>query len=353
MINRAKFAKENEEVVEPRISTAKPLQMGKDTEELRYKRMDAFIHNGCSYSSALLNKMGSSSSVFGQVPGQDSSVEVHSETSAFFDLHGRALVGRVKDIEILINLKELFRLSEVSEYKFHYLGGLNILVVFYDETNTSDFVLNIHLWKDWFDTLDVWSGSRISGSTMIVWRNKKFKVWVLEELDDWKPDCLFDDEPVKDLNCTVSDQVDVEEHDGEDEHEVSEESSDEDGGSSDESDGEPPEMIGDQEVSSPEFSPPKGGNEKTNNFNVGCGLNDPVLGFSNDVESVQDPFLECGFVNKSGDTAINHVEDSGRIFSLSSCRPDFNMGRPTKGIRRPKPRNGKLFRRVISSPISD
>ncbi|KAJ0524307.1 hypothetical protein HanHA300_Chr09g0298951 [Helianthus annuus] len=182
-------------------------------------------------------------------------VEAHSETSAFFDMHGRAVVGRVKDIEILINLNVLFRSAVSVNFKFYYLGGLNIMVAFEDEMDVSDFILNVQLWKEWFDSLDVWSGqtlayerivwlkfhgvplhlaenkvfndiaslfgkvikgselsisdwdlstsyvgilvdtgARISGSTMIVWRNKKFKVWVMEELDDWMPDCMFEDE---------------------------------------------------------------------------------------------------------------------------------------------------------------
>ncbi|KAM0024619.1 hypothetical protein Hdeb2414_s0022g00617861 [Helianthus debilis subsp. tardiflorus] len=345
------------------MPTDKPLQKENVLEENRNNRKDAFIRNGFSYSSVLLNKLGSSSSESGKEsgPGQEPLVEVHSETSAFFDLHGRAVVGRVKDIDILINLKELFQSSKVPEFKFHYLGGLNILVVFDDVIDASDFILNIQLWKDWFESLDVWSGqilayeriawlkfhgvplhlaenkvfndvaaqfgkvikgsqlsssdwdmsyscvgvlvdtgARISGSTTIVWRNKKFKVWVLEERDNWIPDCLFEDKLTENINNQESGQEGEEEHAGEEENEDSEYSSDENGGSSDESDGDPVEPVGGQEVLLPEFSP-VGGIEQSVNTNDGGVLNDPVLGNVNDIESFQDPLLES-VIGKSGGT---------------------------------------------------
>ncbi|MFS8034401.1 hypothetical protein Hanom_Chr17g01580741 [Helianthus anomalus] len=112
-------------------------------------------------------------------------------------------------------------------------------------------------------------------------------------------------------------------------------------------------MNGDQEVLPPKKLSLAGGNEQENYFNVGGILKEPIQGNSNAVESIQDPNLESGFENRGGDIGINYAEDSGKIFSLSSFRSDFNLGRPNKGVRRHKPRNGNLSRCAISSPVYD
>ncbi|MFS8008158.1 hypothetical protein Hanom_Chr14g01269401 [Helianthus anomalus] len=231
----------------------------------------------------------------------------------------------------MINLKELFHSS------------------------ASDFVLNVDLRKEWFDSLDVWSGQTLAykriawlkshGVPLHLAENKVYndvaamfgKVirgsqlsssdWDLSSCgvgvlvdsgarisDDWIPDCLFDHEPVKDLNCHDFDQVDKEEHEGEEENEVSEDSSDEDGGSSDEPDGDSPDMNGDQDVISPDIPSPVGGTEQSNSFNVGGAQKESVLGKSNVFESIQDPKMGSGFENRGGDTRINYAEESGKFF---------------------------------------
>ncbi|MFS8021790.1 hypothetical protein Hanom_Chr16g01431571 [Helianthus anomalus] len=129
-----------------------------------------------------------------------------------------------------------------------------MMIALEDEIDASNFILNV-FWKEWFDTLDIWSGqtlayeriawlkfqgvplhlaenkvfndiasqfgkvikgsqlsrndwdlssscvgvlvdigSRISGSVLLKWKNKKYRVWVMEELDDWVPDCMFEEE---------------------------------------------------------------------------------------------------------------------------------------------------------------
>ncbi|KAJ0428728.1 putative RNA recognition motif domain, nucleotide-binding alpha-beta plait domain superfamily [Helianthus annuus] len=379
-INRAKFAKENnveEDRRPPPVKTQQPRKVSEET-------------SGVSQES-----------------GEVSVVEVHSETSAFFDMHGRAVVGRVKDVETLVNLKALFKSSVVLKFKFYYLGGLNIMVEFEDDLDTTEFILNVQLWKEWFDSLDVWSGqtmayeriawlkfhgvplhlaenkdlssscvgifvdsgARICGSSMISWRNKKFKVWVLEELDDWIPDCMFDDESMPsykvndeggtevnmpDSNEEVKDLNNLEkEHEDEKDKEGSEDSSDEDEGFSDESDSDFSDKNGDQGDMPPEIPTLVSGNEQSTSFNF-CGVQqESFLGKSNDGESVQVPNMGCCTVNTGGDTGNIPLEGSGRICSLSSFKSDFNLGRPTFGARRLKPRKCKTSRCVTSSPSSD
>ncbi|KAL9998331.1 hypothetical protein Hdeb2414_s0554g00915941 [Helianthus debilis subsp. tardiflorus] len=131
------------------------------------------------------------------------------------------------------------------------MGGLNLMMAFEDESDASEFLLNVALWKDWFESVDLWSGqtlayeriawlkfhgvpvnlaenkvfddiasffgkvvkgsqlspvdwdlstscvgvlvdvgSRVADSVTLKWKGRKFRVWVMEELDDWVPDCL-------------------------------------------------------------------------------------------------------------------------------------------------------------------
>ncbi|KAI3777212.1 hypothetical protein L1987_47009 [Smallanthus sonchifolius] len=44
------------------------------------------------------------------------------------------------------------------------------------------------------------SGSKIDDTVTLNWKEKKFRVWVTEELDDWIPDCLFEDNGAEEAN---------------------------------------------------------------------------------------------------------------------------------------------------------
>ncbi|KAF5808965.1 putative nucleotide-binding alpha-beta plait domain superfamily, RNA-binding domain superfamily [Helianthus annuus] len=85
----------------------------------------------------------------------DKVVEVHEETSAFFDFQGIAVVGRVNDIPTLAKMDLLLKKAGVSEFTIYYLGGLNLLISFEDDIDAADFVLNVNLWCGWFSTLDI------------------------------------------------------------------------------------------------------------------------------------------------------------------------------------------------------
>ncbi|KAJ0665133.1 hypothetical protein HanLR1_Chr13g0500681 [Helianthus annuus] len=279
-----------------------------------------------------MNNSGDPMRSEGHEPVYDKMVEVHSETSTFFDLQGRAVVGRAKDIGNLIKLKDSLRSADISGFNLYFLGGGSEHVdSFRDEIEASDFILNINLWKEWFEMLDIWSGqklaykriawlkfhgvplhlaenkvfndiasqfgkvingsqlspnnwdlstscvgvlvdigSRISGSVLLKWKNKKFKVWVMEELDDWVPDCMFEeewpssvsvpdegdaDDNLSDVNEDVQDQdmLDKEVGQGDDlDHEEEDESCDEEEGSLDGSEEIRNVNIDDQGVTSSE-----------------------------------------------------------------------------------------------------
>ncbi|KAF5782616.1 hypothetical protein HanRHA438_Chr11g0510731 [Helianthus annuus] len=221
-----------------------------DVNKINQKK--AFIRDGISYSSTLMKNIQETKGVNDESQEAVKVVEVHRETSVFFYLQGRLVVGRAIDVKVLINLKDSLKKAGIEGFKLHYLRGLNVLIAFDNETDASDLALNVNIWKDWFDPLDIWdgqtlayerlawlkfhgfplhlvenkvfddvaslfgkvvkgaqlssldwdlstacvgvlvdSGARISGSAFLNWKNKKFKVWVLEELDDWVPDCFL------------------------------------------------------------------------------------------------------------------------------------------------------------------
>ncbi|KAJ0804414.1 hypothetical protein HanPI659440_Chr02g0037791 [Helianthus annuus] len=209
-----------------------------------------WIKEGVSFKD-MLKKGGNSE----EAEVRRKEVEVHSETAAFFDLQGRALVGRAFDISSLTKLRTALLEAGVSELKIHYLGGLSILISFDDDITAADFLLEVNLWNKWFTSLDMWTGQsmqyervawlkfhglplhlaenkvfddtaslfgkvihksqlslsdrdlsvnyvgilvdhgeRISDSVILKWRNRRYKVWITEERDNWVPDCLSEED---------------------------------------------------------------------------------------------------------------------------------------------------------------
>ncbi|KAI3741087.1 hypothetical protein L1987_58754 [Smallanthus sonchifolius] len=121
------------------------------------KRNDALTRQGCSYSSVLMKDMVDAKRKVDEVVSEERVVNVHKETSAFFDLQGRAVVRRVKDFGCLISMKDNLSKAGVSGSKLYYLGGLIMMLAFEDDIEATDFILNVNMWKEWFASLDIWS----------------------------------------------------------------------------------------------------------------------------------------------------------------------------------------------------
>ncbi|KAJ0668107.1 hypothetical protein HanPI659440_Chr17g0685291 [Helianthus annuus] len=194
----------------------------------------------------LVNNAGSSL----VAKSSEKTVVVHEETSAFFFFQGIAVLGRSVDFVSLTGMKE--NLKEV-DCKIYYVGGFNLLLLFKEDFEASEFLENQEAWKKWFSHLDMWNGQAgayerlawlkivgvpvhlaenkvfndvaghfgkvvhksqlseevqdlsinrvgvlvdvgfpISDTVTLVWRNKKCKVWVQEKEEaDWLPDCCL------------------------------------------------------------------------------------------------------------------------------------------------------------------
>ncbi|MFS8021789.1 putative RNA recognition motif domain, nucleotide-binding alpha-beta plait domain superfamily [Helianthus anomalus] len=109
-INRARYTKEIEEVEDNRFPPSVNQFDDRQVEKEKVITVkEAHVRNGCSYFPSLMNNSGVPMRRDGFESVDDKTVEVHSETSVFFDLQGRAVVGRAKDIRNLINLKVSLR----------------------------------------------------------------------------------------------------------------------------------------------------------------------------------------------------------------------------------------------------
>ncbi|KAM0042189.1 hypothetical protein Hdeb2414_s0011g00375181 [Helianthus debilis subsp. tardiflorus] len=226
-INVARFAKENELVDFGGLKSdpARP----KKTEGNTANRMvnGGHVRPGFSYSMALNTEAG-----LKPFAGEVDEVRIDAGVVAMGSKHNRAVIARVCNFKILISVKQL--LSE---------AGLGNVVIQY-----------VSVWEEWFSKMDVWigqalafervawlrvhgiplhlfrdevvtslcsrfgsvvkppqigeadgdlsmvsvgvlvgEGNRISEELVVAWQDKRYRVWVSEDLGDWIPDCLDPD----------------------------------------------------------------------------------------------------------------------------------------------------------------
>ncbi|KAJ0482689.1 hypothetical protein HanIR_Chr13g0656681 [Helianthus annuus] len=206
--------------------------------------------NKLSYKETVIMGAGGSSS-HQQIDKHERMLEVPNDVGAFKDLIGKVVVGNVVSLEVMVSLRSLLSKYRLGSLSIHYIGGLLVLINFYDHKAAGEFACNHEVWKEWFSQLDVWQGQSlpyeriawlkvfgvpfnltdvevfrrvgqefgkvlyaaglgpgdedlsmnrvgvlvgdgllISDSINLVWQDKCFKVWVLEDSDDWIPDCI-------------------------------------------------------------------------------------------------------------------------------------------------------------------
>ncbi|KAJ0681343.1 putative RNA recognition motif domain, nucleotide-binding alpha-beta plait domain superfamily [Helianthus annuus] len=92
---------------------------------------------------------------------QGSVIKVSSETSAFKDLQGRALVGRTTNLDSLININKHLNALQVPFTALHYLDGFSVLVCFGGLEEASFFLESQEDLKGWFSRLDIWNGQSL------------------------------------------------------------------------------------------------------------------------------------------------------------------------------------------------
>ncbi|KAF5787418.1 hypothetical protein HanXRQr2_Chr10g0452521 [Helianthus annuus] len=88
-------------------------------------------------------------------------IVVPDRSGAFKNLHGLALVGRTKNLEILVDFDKLLRIVNITVAHFQYLGGLSLLITFHDEDWLRRFLDLKDIWNLWFSKLDPWNGQTL------------------------------------------------------------------------------------------------------------------------------------------------------------------------------------------------
>ncbi|KAJ0841398.1 putative RNA recognition motif domain, nucleotide-binding alpha-beta plait domain superfamily [Helianthus annuus] len=202
------------------------------------------VGNGRSFVDSLLNR------------NKVDVIRVDDNVERFSHWYGNALMGRVVDFQTLISLKQLVRKQGWKSLDIKYLGGLTIVLVLYDSGDRDGFFIDKVKWSVWFEHLEVWAGSacveegrvawlqvhgvpaqlvlddvfeligsrfgkvvrpaslsgdhnnlsyaligvlskefkRIVDRVDISWRGKIYKVWVDEDVGEWIPQCVAEDE---------------------------------------------------------------------------------------------------------------------------------------------------------------
>ncbi|KAF5757995.1 putative RNA recognition motif domain, nucleotide-binding alpha-beta plait domain superfamily [Helianthus annuus] len=248
--NVARFAVENKGLSsQPKPAQQAPISVGPPLVNRNFNVRDCRSYRdvvGVSKAgggAAGLNEGGSSTLV--------KSIVVPDSTGAFKDVFGFAVVGRTVDLETLVDFDRLMRIAKIAFTRIQYLGGLSILVSFSCQEEALAFIDSKSVWGPWFTKLEVWNGqtlsfervawlkltgiplhlmeteilvmigevfgkilhvpkfleedhnlavvrvgvlsggaNRINEDVSLKWKNRSFRIWVEEELDDWVPDCL-------------------------------------------------------------------------------------------------------------------------------------------------------------------
>ncbi|KAJ0703810.1 hypothetical protein HanPI659440_Chr14g0555421 [Helianthus annuus] len=142
-VNIARFALENSGFqTQPEIKIPKPGSFGMNESLKQFNVRDG--RSFCDVVSPSIGGGGSrlDSGVFSGGVGVagEKSVVVPDRTSAFQEWTGKAVVGRTVDLETLVDFHRLMRIAKLAYYRIQYLGGLSILVSFFDEESASFFL---------------------------------------------------------------------------------------------------------------------------------------------------------------------------------------------------------------------
>ncbi|KAM0062238.1 hypothetical protein Hdeb2414_s0004g00145771 [Helianthus debilis subsp. tardiflorus] len=88
-------------------------------------------------------------------------IVVPDRVEAFRDRHGLAVVGRTVNLETLVDIDRLLNIARISVANIQYIGGLSLLISFYDEESVNRYLDLKNIWDPWFSKLDPWRGQSL------------------------------------------------------------------------------------------------------------------------------------------------------------------------------------------------
>ncbi|KAM0024267.1 putative RNA recognition motif domain, nucleotide-binding alpha-beta plait domain superfamily [Helianthus debilis subsp. tardiflorus] len=179
------------------------------------------VENGTSFLDALTNKT--------HVEKEDDVLLLDPTMFSLANLPGSRVVGRTLGLQELNSLKASMSEASVGGVSYQYLGGLYVLLTFDSEEMMSKMLSEKDSWSQWFSMLQPWlgqalpyerlawvnvhgflesdgdlsvdrlgilvdSGNKVNGLLKLSWQDKKYKVWVIEDNDQWFPEFLEDEE---------------------------------------------------------------------------------------------------------------------------------------------------------------
>ncbi|KAJ0935117.1 hypothetical protein HanRHA438_Chr03g0115321 [Helianthus annuus] len=256
MVNIARFATENKESFRQPEKSNFPARgignifngNGKEHQGRPQPfRVFASSSSGTSYKDSLL---GTSKGDF----MDNMLIEVSQFVKPLGEWGNKSLIVRVKDLSTMVKLDSLLLDVVCTKVALKYVGGLYMLLVFDHPEEMNSFLVSNPNVKVWFSWAEVWNGKslpferiawlkvsgvplhlldnevfdsigrkfgkvvhvsslsnddkdfsydmigvlvgdgkRIMGNVNLVWKEKKFVVWVEEEVRDWIPDSIAGD----------------------------------------------------------------------------------------------------------------------------------------------------------------
>ncbi|PWA43338.1 nucleotide-binding alpha-beta plait domain-containing protein [Artemisia annua] len=241
-VNVAKFAVENVGL--------KELEERAGRKQDKHERLKDWKQDKQEVDWAVLNGKSSKDSSAFVEPGSRS-IKVPDNVVAFYEIRGRALIGRVRNLRTLTCMKQLCEENMVGGFNIVYVGGLSLLLNFNDKEDAVEMMLKKEVWSKWFSVLDFWEGQPmpfervawlkihgvpinlatnevfddvaslfgkivhpsqlslddgdisvgfvgilvgdgkiINESVDLKWTNKVFKTWITEEKGNWEPECV-------------------------------------------------------------------------------------------------------------------------------------------------------------------
>ncbi|KAF5802344.1 putative RNA recognition motif domain, nucleotide-binding alpha-beta plait domain superfamily [Helianthus annuus] len=203
------------------------------------------VKKGVSFLDILTNKS--------HVACEEDEVGVEPSVFSLTDLFGRAVVGRTLGFKELRFLKSSLVVAGFGDATIKYIGGLSVLISFVDKERANRLLLDQEVWGRWFSSLNLWigqslpyerlawvdihgvpphlfspdvfdsigskfgkvvqqsqlreddgdlsfdrlgilvdSGYRINSLLNLKWQDKRYRVWIVEENDQWIPDFVED-----------------------------------------------------------------------------------------------------------------------------------------------------------------
>ncbi|KAF5809210.1 hypothetical protein HanXRQr2_Chr04g0154441 [Helianthus annuus] len=211
------------------------------------RNFSSSVKGGMSYKESLMGREKKDGK-------EDKVVEISAYVKPLEEWSKSSLIIRVSDLTTLVNLDKILSEAIGPNIKLKYVGGFYMLLLFEKVEylyEFRDFNPNLKVWFSWFevwkgqilpfeqiawlkisgvplhvldkDVFDsvgrlyskvvhasalngddkdlsfdlvgilVGDGEKISDRVTLMWKDKKFKVWVEGESSDWTPDCISDD----------------------------------------------------------------------------------------------------------------------------------------------------------------